>query len=116
VDLLLKAIKVVDNLFWAAVLDRLVLDFFVPIKTEVVALFDDLSFRYAETLGSARTLAFVAGTLLPARRHVGQVVLRVLVIGQRCSRTWPELVVSEQRGALVVQAPAVGGDVVLRRN
>lgn len=90
----------------------LVHHFLIAIQTQIVPLRHKIILRHTEALGRARAISLCAVALQPAGKHIGQVVLSVLV-GAQCG-LWdcPELVGGEQRGTLVVEAPAVGVDVV----
>ena len=85
---------------------------FVAVEGEVVALGRDVGFGDAEALGGAEAVALQGGALLPAGQHVGQVVSGVLVRRERGGGGWTEFVLGEERGAFIVQAPAVGGAVI----
>ena len=93
-------------------LDCLVYHFLVTVKREVVTLRRDVGLGHAEALCRARSFEFGAVALHPAREHVRQVVLWMLAFGKRGPRHGAELILGQERRALVVEAPAVGVDVV----
>ena len=94
------------------VLDFLVHDLLVAVEPEVVAIGRDVGLRHAEALRSARALTLRPVLLLPARQHVGQVVLCVFLGAERLYGHGAELVLGQERLAFVVEAPAVGVDIV----
>jgi nitrogen-specific signal transduction histidine kinase len=55
----------------------------IAVETEVVALRHQIGIGHAETLRGARTLAFTPIAFLPSGENVGQVVLAMLVGGER---------------------------------
>src|SRR5690606_39409772 len=95
-----------------AVLDLFVDDLLVAVEAEIVLLVGDILFGHAEALLGTGTFPLVPAPFPPAGERVRQVVLVVLVAGQRYCRSWAELLLRQQRGALIIQAPAVGGHLV----
>src|SRR5205085_1563242 len=79
---------------------------------EVIVLRTDVGLRHTEALRGADTFAFSASVLRPACENVRQVVLCVFICGEWRARNRAELVLGKQRRALIVEAPAVGADVV----
>ena len=87
-------------------------DFLVAVEREVVALRGEVGPGHAEALRGARVLALGPVALRPAGEDVGQVVLRVVVGGERDLGHGAELFLGQQGRASVIQAPAVGLHVV----
>jgi len=111
-DLLLDRPQFRQDFHRWAVLHLFVYQFLVAIEAEVVTLLSDLRLGHAEVLGGAFPLALGILALAPAGQAVGQVVLVVISLGQGLLRGGAELLQRQQRVALVVEAPAVGGHVV----
>src|ERR1019366_4633598 len=101
-----------EDLLRRTMIDLLVHHFFVAVEGEVVALSGDVGLWDAEALGGAGAFALRAVALLPTGEDVGEVVLCVLAFTQCSLRRGAEFLLGEQRCALVVEAPAVGLDVV----
>src|SRR4051812_2803202 len=91
----------------------LVNDLLVAVDAEVVAVGHDVGLRHAEALLRTCPTEFGAGALLPVRQYVGQVVLGMLVLGERLRRGSAQLRSGQQLGPPVIQAVAVGVEVVV---
>ena len=87
-------------------------DFLVAVQREVIALGHDVGLRHAEALGRPGIPHLRSITLAPSGQEIGEVILGMFLGGELLPRDGAELLRREERGALVIQAPAIGGHIV----
>lgn len=92
-------------------------DIFVPVQREVVALRGDIGLRHGEALGGAvgecgGILSIFTIPLSPFFQNLGQVVFRVFPGVERGGGNGAEFFVGQERRAFVIEAPAIGFEIV----
>src|SRR5437870_136897 len=80
---------------------------FIAVEAEVVALPCDIGPRHAKALCRPQALAFGAVALVPTRKDVRQIVLRVILGAEHSLRDGAKPGVTQQWCASVVERPAV---------